>query len=313
MDTKSLKVFASLKQIRYSGSNIGDDLSFAFESDDEIVFLDQKIKSGKSLSIERVLWRKTALVGEVVNIDIKAVVTEEDQIFSDVGEGQTIFSYEVSLLSAKNHEFQVNVSAKGEGKKTAVFSFLIVVGVMGADYSRFDKVLEYMCQEMITNAQSKEVSDIKAELDKGKTLSALLKWRSLVKEDAVWDHKPKLKEKFVKGSDDYYFPIRNDTEHEFFYDIWSNVHYGFVGSAAGFDSITLHKYASMSSIGAGKEDEGDYLSVQIGIDLWNKYDLELAPSNVSDEILSRIQDYLEIQEKDPNVRVVIDWQDGNLK
>ena len=313
MSDQTLKLFVSLKQIRYSGNNIGDDLSFAFETNGETVFLDQKIASGKSLQIERVLWRKATTDGEEVTIDIKTMVVEQDSIFSDVGEGQNAFSYEVSPLSAKRYEFQVNVNAKGEGKKTAIFSFLIEISVREADYSRFDNVLEYMYQEMITNAQSQAVKDIKAELDKGKNLSALFKWRSLVKENAVWDHKPKLAEKFIKDSDDYYLPIRSDGEHEFFYDIWSNVHYGFVGSSAGFDSDTLHKYASASWIGAGKEDKGDYLSVQIGIDLWNNYQLGLAPANVSDEILSRLQEYLEIQEDYPGVLVVIGWQDGNLK
>lgn len=75
----------------------------------------------------------------------------------------------------------------------------------------------------------------------------------------------------------------------------------------------ISKYASASWGGAGKEDKGDYLSVQIGIDLWNKNQLELAPTNVSDEILSQLQEYLEIQENYPDVLVVIGWQDGNLK
>jgi len=34
---------------------------------------------------------------------------------------------------------------------------------------------------------------------------------------------------------------------------------------------------------------------------------------VTNEILSHVQDYLVIQQKDPNVGVVINWQDGNLK
>lgn len=314
MAPQLLKLFVSLKQIRYSGKNIGSDLSFAFEANGETTFLGRKIKSGQNLSIERVLWRKPVTEGEKVNLIIKALVTEEDWVFSDTGEGQTSFTYEVSRLETKSHEFQVNVDAKGEGKKTAIFSFLVEVGVKEADYSRFDKVLEYIYQEMITNMRSQVVKDIKAALDKSNTLYAYFLWWKMVNDNSTWDHKPKLEKKFkLKESDDYYLPIRGDTEHEYFYDIWSNIHYGFVGSAAGFDADTLHKYAESGGAGAGKSDEGDKLSVQIGIDLWNKHQLELTQSDTINEILSHVQDYLDIQQKDPNVRVIIYWLDGNLK
>jgi len=314
MTIQPFKLFASLKQIRYSGKNIGSDLSFAFEANGEIDFFERKIKLGQSIPTDRVLWRKAAIEGERINLDIKALVTEQDWVFSDTGEGQTSFSYDVSLSDIKSHEFQVNVEAKGEGKKTAIFSFLIEVGVKEADYSRFDKVLQYIYQEMTTNAQSQVVKDIKANLDKGNTLLAYFLWWNMVHPGANWDHKPKLEKKLgLKESDDYYLPIRGDTEHEFYYDIWSNIHYGFVGSAAGFDADTLHKYAESGVLGAGKTDGGDKLSVQIGIDLWNKYQLELTQSNVINEILSHTNDYLNIQRNDPNVGVVIDWVDGNLK
>ncbi len=119
---------------------------------------------------------------------------------------------------------------------------------------------------MTTNAQSQVVKDIKANLDKGNALLAYFLWWNMVHTGANWDHKPKLEKKLgLKESDDYYLPIRGDTEHEFYYDVWSNIHYGFVGSAAGFDADTLHEYAASGKPGAGKNDEGDKLSVQIGL------------------------------------------------
>lgn len=315
MDTQPLKLFAVLKQIRYSGKNIGDDLSFAFETNGEIDFIKPKIRFGKSIPMDIVLWRKPAIEGEMVNIHVKTLVTEEDWVFSDTGEGEAFFSYEVSLSDTKNYEFQVNVNAKGEGKKTATFSFLVEVGIKEVDYSRFDKVLEYIFNEMTTNVQSQTVADIKAALEKGNTLLAYFIWWNAVRGHAKWDHKPKLEDKFgLKESDDYYLPIRGDTEHEYFYDIWSNIHYGYVGSAAGFDSDTLHKFAESGGPGAGKTDDGDKLSLQIGIDLWNKYHLNLTKLDVINEILSHTNDYLSIQKNDPSVATVIYWVDGgNLK
>jgi hypothetical protein len=315
MEAQTLKLFAVLKQIRYSGKNIGDDLSFAFETNGEIDFLKPKIRFGQSIPVDIVLWRKPAIEGETVNIHVKTLVTEEDWVFSDAGEGEAFFSYEVSRSNTKNYEFQVNVNAKGEGKKTAIFSFVVEVSIKEADYSRFDEVLEYMYNEMITNIQSQTVTDIKAALEKGNTLLAYFIWWNAVRDHAKWDHKPKLEDKFgLKESDDYYLPIRGDTEHEYFYDIWSNIHYGYVGSAAGFDSDTLHKFAESGGPGAGKTDDGDKLSLQIGIDLWNKYHSNLTKSNVINEILSHTNDYLIIQRNDPSVATVTYWVDGgNLK
>lgn len=314
MSTQPLKLFASLTRIQYYGDNIGNDLSFAFNTNGDVDFFERKINVGRSLTIDRVLWRKAVVEGETISLNIKAWVTEQDMVLSDIGEGQTSFVYKVFQSATKRHEFQVSVPAKGEGKKTAIFSFLVEVGVREADYSRFDELLNYMYHEMITNAQSQIVKVIKAELAQGNVTLAYFIWWNAVRDHAMWDHKPKLQKKFrLKDSDDYYFPIRGDTEHEFYYDIWSNIHYGFVGSAAGFDADTLHKYAESGRLGTGKTDEGDKLSVQIGIDLWNKHRLELTQSDVINEILSRVQDYLNIQQKEPNVQVIINWLDGNLK
>jgi hypothetical protein len=70
----------------------------------------------------------------------------------------------------------VRVDARGEGKKTAIFSFLVEIGIKEADYSRFDEVLEYMYKEMSTNVQSQTVRDIKAALERGNTLLAYFIW-----------------------------------------------------------------------------------------------------------------------------------------
>lgn len=315
MNTQPLKLFAVLKQIRYSGKNIGSDLSFAFETNGEIDFIKQKIKFGQNMPVDIVLWRKPVVEGETVSIYVKALISEEDWMFSDTGEGEALFSYEASRSNTQIYEFQVSVDAKGEGKKTATFSFLIEVGIKEADYSRFDEVFEYIYEEMTTNVKSQTVKDIKAAIEKGNTLLAYFIWWDAVRDHARWDHKPKLENKFkLKESDDYYLPIRGDTEHEYFYDIWSNIHYGYVGSAAGFDSDTLHKFAESGGPGTGKTDDGDKLSLQIGIDLWNKYHLNLTKSNVINEILSHTNDYLNIQRNDPSVLVVTNWVDGgNLK
>ena len=79
-----------------------------------------------------------------------------------------------------------------------------------------------------------------------KSADALAKWGLKVRTGGDWDHKPKLDymldldgNSWDKNDDDYFFPIRGDKKHEYYYDIWSNIHYGYVGSAIGFDCSTL--------------------------------------------------------------------------
>ncbi|MFD5650092.1 polymorphic toxin type 44 domain-containing protein [Streptomyces sp. NPDC127039] len=43
----------------------------------------------------------------------------------------------------------------------------------------------------------------------------------------------------LAGRNQGYFIDVPGTDYKVFYDMWSNVHYGYVGRAAGFDSKTL--------------------------------------------------------------------------
>jgi hypothetical protein len=309
--TTQLKLVVSVKQISYSGGNIGNDLTFGFDVDGKYIFLDQPIDTGKTQVVNKILWKSPAKEGDNITLPISVVVTEEDLAWSDTGQGQTTFSFEVKKSGMKTHSFQVDVK---ENKKTAFFSFLIEAAIKDFDYSRFDQALLYMYKELTVNAQSKDVQSIKDALSTGDTLLARTLWFSLVRSGAKWDHKPKLEKKLgLKNPPDYYFPIRDDAEHEWYYDIWSNIHYGFVGRAAGFTSQTLQDYAASGLPGAGKNDAGDVLSVQIGIDLWDEYQLTLTQDQLHEAIVSHLQDYLDIQEANPNIAVIIDWVDGNLR
>ena len=212
-------------------------------------------------------------------------------------------------------------------------------------YDRFDKTLDYMFNEMVTNSRSDTVKGIKAQLDYANYLmhpkgfwehitaalaqaggdnaaihinAALIQWGLKVRPGGDWDHKPKLAEMLgLKKENDYYFPIRGDSQHEVFYDIWSNIHYGYVGSAAGFDAKTLQEGAAVADGIAGRNDPVDVLTVQIGIDLWNKYGDKLTKEQLHQEILNRLPDILRAQESpeyvkiNGNFRHVIDVKRGN--
>lgn len=65
-----------------------------------------------------------------------------------------------------------------------------------------------------------------------KKAEALVLWTERVGQNRPWDHKPIIRET-IGG-------IRHKQgDYEYFYDIWSNIHYGYVGMAAGFSETLL--------------------------------------------------------------------------
>ena len=66
-----------------------------------------------------------------------------------------------------------------------------------------------------------------------KRAEAFALWTERVGQNRPWDHKPKIKVNF--GGD-----VRHKQgKYDYFYDIWSNIHYGYIGMAAGFSEQVL--------------------------------------------------------------------------
>lgn len=199
-------------------------------------------------------------------------------------------------------------------------------------YDRFNKTLDYMFNEMKMNINSSTVKNIKAQLDYANHLmnpkgfketilaglaqaggdnavnhiqAALIEWGLKVRPGGDWDHKPKLDQMLGLGKDkDYYFPIRGDNQHEVFYDIWSNIHYGYVGAAAGLDGKTLQDGASVADGIAGRNDKVDEVTVQIGIDMWNKYGANLTKKQFHQEILNHLPAIIAAQKSQDSHQVI---------
>lgn len=68
--------------------------------------------------------------------------------------------------------------------------------------------------------------------------AALLLWTAKVMQGAEWDHKLKISHRFHPRD-----PTDQQYHHYngwvYFYDVWSNLHYGYVGTAAGFSESAL--------------------------------------------------------------------------
>lgn len=65
-------------------------------------------------------------------------------------------------------------------------------------------------------------------------------------------------------------------DYDYYYDVWSNIHYGYVGLSVGFDENTLLNGADLAQVidskGGNAEDTGDdKTSIKIGFALYYKY------------------------------------------
>lgn len=115
--------------------------------------------------------------------------------------------------------------------------------------------------------------------------AAILAWYELVKPGGPWDQKARIAKLFggrayeldpARGA--YYFQWN---ERDLLaYDFWSNFHYGYVGRAAGFSEDCLSQAAQLGA--AGGTDRGDILSVQMGLDFYQKYGSHVTPAAIAE-------------------------------
>lgn len=130
-----------------------------------------------------------------------------------------------------------------------------------------------------------------------KQLEAMAIWTKQVGQNMEWDHKPKLLAM-------YDGVVRHKQGHyEYFYDIWSNIHYGYIGTAgglsegllldgAGAEQIVSDTWRKIAEMKKPKEDRvlpgprptaspwtelrswddvADRVSINIGIELYKLY------------------------------------------
>lgn len=163
---------------------------------------------------------------------------------------------------------------------------------------------KYITDEMRRNVDSPDAKQTSLlRVLPGSYHIALFKWASLVAPEKKWDHKADINEKFGMWCFD---PV---TKFEFYGDIWSNVHYGYIGLSIGFSEAILKMGAGVAQLVRsgvpetfGKEckesagawaclpafdNPNDQASIQIGFDLWNTYGRRLVAANVCDIVRSR--------------------------
>lgn len=173
------------------------------------------------------------------------------------------------------------------------------------------EVAKYIVDEIKTNIKSKEASEIYDYLDykiyiekyyNKNTLApppdpivikeiGVAKWIAMVDTGKPWDHKPKIYDRFkhcavkerpFKRKGETYGVTSSQYHkyqyHDYFLDVWSNIHYGFVGRYCGFSEDFLNFgsdaqqfLSNLKRFDFSGDDPADKITIQLGMDLYTKY------------------------------------------
>ena len=116
-------------------------------------------------------------------------------------------------------------------------------------------------------------------------------WFFRVKPDGPWDHKPLIAKFPGLGAETgpgkgyrYHVP---GTPYEIYYDVWSNIHFGYVGRVAHFGPNWLQWAAAQ----VGITDHGDEISIDIGMDLSGSRGVNLSRSDVDQAVRAHLYEY----------------------
>jgi hypothetical protein len=126
----------------------------------------------------------------------------------------------------------------------------------------------------------------------GQKVAAYQMWAERVAPNRPWDHKPVIRHT-LQAKGNFNLGWQKYGQDDYFYDIWSNIHYGYVGVAIGFSANELIGGAGLAQAAsdAGRDvlhghwptmqnhpqngawpnsadDVPDHISIQLGIDLY---------------------------------------------
>lgn len=143
------------------------------------------------------------------------------------------------------------------------------------------RIEKFIFDEMVNNSKSGTVETIKtlniavnpwadAPTAPVPSPAALALWTEKVRPGGDWDHKQDI---LTMTAGDKTNTPAPDLGGEIRYDVWSNIHYGYVGREAEFSDSALHAGANAADLAGPqhKTDPADQLAIQIGIELREQY------------------------------------------
>lgn len=141
----------------------------------------------------------------------------------------------------------------------------------------FTKAEDFIYDEMMKNLKSPKFLAMKKQFEEGlllhplDTADAYKAFYDLVQTDGPWDHKPMIRDLVgIQKGDGLYFQ-QPGTDRQVYYDLYSNVHYGYMGRAAGIPPALLEAIPNIPTGPTGVNDASDDLYVAAGIAMYDKY------------------------------------------
>ncbi|MFD0273129.1 polymorphic toxin type 44 domain-containing protein [Kitasatospora sp. NPDC127111] len=176
----------------------------------------------------------------------------------------------------------------------------------GLGEAHYADASNFIFDEMKTNINSSQVKDIRWNMEQSESPWAVINpvpgsmagpravglaiWYEQVKSGGPWDHKPILEKRYdLQSSNDFYFKVP-DRDVEVSYDIYSNIHYGYVGRSAGISRLELIEAANAGTGGTGTNDPGDDMSMTIGMDLYEKYGPNMTKEQMDAAVLQLVDE-----------------------
>ena len=243
------------------------------------------------------LTEKAAAANALVDPNAASKASEEKPEPNDGPEGCTHPNMMEKLASYIADEMNSNIHHSCVLKMKELLSYDV------AEETRKQMGLPWYAQIGNTSPQAIGASNVAA---------AMALWTERVGQGRDWDHKPKIHAKFGRYR-------HRQGKYDYFYDIWSNIHYGYVGMAGGLTEGVLLDSAGIEQIVSdqlrrwgeqifvAKEDqrlkgphategvEGmrawddvpDRISISIGMKLYNEYpNGGITAKMIMDEVLA---------------------------
>ena len=207
-------------------------------------------------------------------------------------------------------------------------------------------VAKYIVEEIKKNIKSKEALEIYDYLHYEKYIEkyynstrftpppdpltiksiGIAKWFEMVNTGKPWDHKPKIASLFKYCAVKRYTQKGNLSEshfhkykyYDYFYDVWSNIHYGFLGRFCGFSEDFLHfgsgvqQFASnLLNFKFSADDIADKITMQLGMNLYAEFKNNI--SNLSYTIILENLDALPSIGESRQIHKCFDKQQTGIK
>jgi hypothetical protein len=207
---------------------------------------------------------------------------------------------EWSVAKVKMSQAVSKLSTNGENHVTTV-----VISSCPHKHDGAIDIAEYITQEIKRNVKSDEGNLIRSYNDE--FLSSLdghatALWIAMVAKNQKWDHKQKIRNLFAavaverpmieskRPSSTWYHKYKN---HDYFLDVWSNIHYGYVGLSVGFSQRYLLAGASAAQVidSSGNDSNDpidDVTSIKLGFKLFSQFGA-MANGLSAQEILNALE------------------------